>query len=190
MSRRSAAVILLLLLAGEARAHRLEAQVFIRPFGFIQVDSWYETGDVPKAARVEVLGPNDEKLTEGRLDDQGSFVFPYKGSGPLNVRVNAGAGHLATVRVKPEELARAAKETEAICAWVACVTPTPSPFLTAPLLVEVRSVPARISPASPHTGPRYFRLLLGAGFLLAVAVVAAVRHRIRGPRPIQRSPTP
>jgi hypothetical protein len=177
---------LLLLLAGEAQAHRLEAQVFVRPFGFIQVESWYETGDIPKAAKVEVFGPNDELLTTGRLDDKGTFLFPYEESGPLRIVVNAGAGHLATEHVKTDELARAVENTRAIRTWIACATPTPAPLLAAPLLVEIRAAPP-MSPIAPRdTGPQYGRLLLGVGILLGVATAALGLRRMRGATPATR----
>lgn len=179
MPRQLAALIVVLFLADGARAHRLEAQVFVRPFGFIQVESWYETGDIPKAAQVEVFGPDGAKLTGGRLDAQGVFVFPYKGSGPLRVVVNAGAGHLATEHVKPEDLARAAESTRAIFTWIACVTPVPAPLVAAPLLVEIRATPTMRAPSLHDTGPQYGRLLLGVGILLAVAAVALGLRKLR-----------
>jgi hypothetical protein len=182
MPRRFAALIVLLLLAGEAHAHRLEAQLFVRPFGFIQVDSWYETGDIPKAAKVEVFGPNGELLTTGRLDERGTFLFSYAGSGPLRVVVNAGAGHLATEHVKPADLTRAAEDTRAIYTWIACLTPSPSPFLATPLLVEIRAAPSMPPVAPRDTGPQYGKLLLGVGILLAVAAAALGWRRRRGPR--------
>jgi hypothetical protein len=185
MYRRFAAVMLLLVVAGEAQAHRLEAQIFVRPFGFIQVESWYETGDIPKAAKVEVFGPGGEKLTEGRIDDKGAFVFSYTGTGPLRVVVNAGAGHLATEHVKPADLVRAAEGTRAICTWVACATPSPAPLVATPLLVEIRAAPSLEPITSRDTGPQYGKLLLGVGILLAVALGALGLRRLRG---IRRAP--
>jgi len=183
MSGRFGALILLLVLAGEAHAHRLEAQLFVRPFGFIQVDSWYETGDIPKAAKVDVFGPNGALLTTGRLDDKGTFVFPYEGSGPLRVVVNAGAGHLATEHVKSADLVRAAEDTKAIYTWIACITPSPSPLVATPLLVEIRAAPPMPAVTPYDTGPQYGRLALGVGILMAVAVAALGRRWLRGPRP-------
>jgi len=184
MPRRIAALILLLTLTGEARAHRLEGQLFVRPFGFIQVESWYETGDTPKAAKVEVFGPDGAKLLEGRLDAAGAFVFPYKGSGPLRVRVNAGAGHLATMNLTPAELGSAA-----FCAWVAAVTPSPSPFLGAALLNEPEvPTPTPAPLATVHeTGPQYGKLLVGVAFLLAVAGAARLLRR-RRPAAVAKTP--
>lgn len=185
MSRRFAALIALLCLTGEARAHRLEAQAFLRPFGCVRIESWYETGDVPKAAKVEVFGPDNKPLTDGRLDAEGVFAFPYAGEGPLRVVVNAGAGHVATMRIKPEDLARAAADTRALQTWIACITPSPAPFVAAALLVEVRAAPAEPALPTPprETGTQWRNLGLGLGILFAVGAAAMLGlRRLRGER--------
>lgn len=51
------AIIAVLATRAGVRAHRLEAEAILRPFGVVQVESWFETGDVPKSARVESSAP-------------------------------------------------------------------------------------------------------------------------------------
>jgi hypothetical protein len=169
----------LLLLAGPAHAHRLEAEAVVRPFGLVQVESWYETGDLPRSARVEVFGPDGQRLLEGRTDNQGAFVFPYGGAGPLRVEVNAGAGHLAKVRVTAEQLRQGAEQTRAVRTWIACVTPAPTPFAIAPLLVEVRSIPPTTPPPPPEVGIQFGKLALGVIILLGVAAGAMGLRKLR-----------
>lgn len=183
MHRRCAALIVLLLAAGEAHAHRLEAQAFVRPFGMVRIESWYETGDAPKGAKVQVFDAADALLATGRLDGDGVWAFPYAGAGPLRIVVNAGAGHVATVRVQPEDLARGAAESRALGTWLACVTPTPSPWLAAALLVDPAATPAPgPAPAAPPraTGPQWRNLALGLGVLVVVMFLALVVRKRRG----------
>ncbi len=186
MFRRSAAVTFLALLAAapSVQAHRLEAEATVRPFGIVQVESWFETGDVPKAAAVEVFRGGGERLMGGKTDDQGMFIFAYADAEPLRVVVNAGAGHRAEVQVKRTDLERNAVATRALQTWLAGMMPEPSPYLAAALLVEVRSegTPA-LPPASPtaerQTGPQFGRLALGVGSLLLVAGGAVLLRRLR-----------
>lgn len=184
MHRRCAALIVLLLAAGEAHAHRLEAQAFVRPFGMVRIESWYETGDAPKGAKVEVFDAADAVLATGHLDGDGVWAFPYAGAGPLRIVVNAGAGHVATVRLKPEELARGAAESRALGTWLACLTPTPSPWLTAALMVDTAATPLS-EPAPPlpprATGPQWRNLALGLGVLAAVMFLALALRKRRTP---------
>src|SRR5262249_32830035 len=75
MRRRSGGLMLALLTAalfpGSASAHRLEAEAIIRPHKVIQVESWFETGETPRSAKVAVYRADGGTLSEGRLDDKG-----------------------------------------------------------------------------------------------------------------------
>lgn len=180
MCRRVAALMIVLVGAGRAHAHRLEAQAFLRPFGFVQIESWFEGGEVPRAAKVEVFGPDGKLLTEGRLDAQGVFIFACSAEGPLRVVVNAGGGHAATVQIKPEDLARAAAETRALRAWIACITPVPAPLVAAPLLLEVQAAPPAPEPAAPPSrGTQWGKVAIGIGALFLIAGAAAARRWAR-----------
>lgn len=46
-----------------------------------------------KGARVQVFRPGQQLLAEGQMDDNGTFVFRFADAEPLEVIVNAGAGH-------------------------------------------------------------------------------------------------
>jgi nickel transport protein len=91
-----------------ALAHRLDAEATVRSFGRVQVEAWFETGDIPKSARVQVFRPDGRLLTEGKLDDQGIFTFTYIDAEPLRVVVDAGVGHRAEVKLKQADLERGA----------------------------------------------------------------------------------
>jgi cobalt/nickel transport system permease protein len=87
------ALVSLLLTTTPAWAHKLDAEYHILPDGRIQIESWFETGDSPTNARVQVFLPGDKQLTEGKLDKDGKFIFQADRTEVLRVIVNAGAGH-------------------------------------------------------------------------------------------------
>lgn len=154
-------------------AHRLNVEAAIQPFGAVQVETWFETGDSPKAAKVQVFTFDGRLLTEGHCDERGCFVFAYAGTEPLRVVVNAGAGHRAEAAVSSEMLAK-----HAICLAAACLAPPPL-LLAGPLLVRLKV--SDLSAPSPlverNTGAPIGRLAVGVGALLAVATVVLMRQR-------------
>ena len=158
-----------------AFAHRLEAEAIVRPFGTIQVETWFETGDSPKAAKVSVFAADGQRLTEGRCDERGIFVFAYAGNKPLRVVVDAGAGHRAEAMVSTAMLTR-----PIVCTAVACLTPPPS-LIAAPLLVPVKitNSPVPQPLVERNTAMPLGRLALGVGLLLAVATVVLIHQRLR-----------
>lgn len=113
LSRTSSFVVLLAVLftAGNAHAHRLDAQVFLLPNRMIQVESWFSNGDAAKDAKVQVFGAQGQLLTEGQLNDQGVFVFPPGHGDPVRVVISAGAGHRKELTIAASALARAAAST-------------------------------------------------------------------------------
>jgi nickel transport protein len=184
------AVLAVLATTGPALAHRLDADCFIRPGWKVQVESWFETGDSPKGARVQVFRSDGQLFAEGRLDGQGVFVFSFTEVEPLRVVVSAGAGHRAEVKVSAEALRRTV-----LCTCAACVSS--SPFLTAPLLAPVRTKRESMPSASDdsnepdpwshsealaqHRGafpPQ--GALAGVGILLAVAALFSWRNARKG----------
>jgi nickel transport protein len=160
-----------------AHAHRLEAEATVRPFGIVQVESWFETGDIPKSARVGVYRADGSRLTEGKVDANGYFVFKYASVEPLRVVVDAGAGHRAEFPIKTRDLVEAA-----VGSWAACAIPTgTSSCVTAALLHEPGEGPAPTPvPTAEHpTGPQYGKLALGVGLLLTVAAGAMFFRKVR-----------
>src|SRR5262249_1644338 len=115
--------------ANPAFAHRLDAQCFVRADWQVQVESWYETGEAPRGARVEVFRADGRLLTTGNLDKNGVFVFPYKEVQGLKVVVTS-VGHRAEAAVTTEALERAVA-----CTCAACMAPAP-PFMAAALLTS------------------------------------------------------
>jgi len=83
----------MLLMATPVWAHRLEMEYKILKDGRIQIESWFETGDSPPNAKVQVFLPGNQLLIDGKLDKDGTFVFKADRTLPLRVVINAGAGH-------------------------------------------------------------------------------------------------
>ena len=143
----------LFLSAGSAHAHRLIIECHVLPGGNVQVESWFDlTGKSPRAAKVEVLRAGDQPLTEGRLNDDGVFLFSFERAEPLRVIVSAGDGHRAEQVISAEDLARSAT-------GAATTTPTNQTHSSiGPSPRSDRS--ARVSAAD---------VLAGVAFLLALA---------------------
>jgi nickel transport protein len=98
----------LLASAGEARAHRLEAEYRVLPGRRVQIESWFDlTGDSPKGAKVQVFRADGRMLTEGELDGKGQFLFSFTEATALKVVVSAGAGHRKELDIPEAELERA-----------------------------------------------------------------------------------
>jgi len=85
---RALTVLLLALLAvpinaGEARAHRLDAQAFLLPDHKVQIQSWFDNGKVPRGRHRPGVSANGQLLAEGRLDETGNFSFSFSTAEPL-----------------------------------------------------------------------------------------------------------
>jgi hypothetical protein len=92
-----------LFVAAPVQAHRLDAEARAKTVRKIQVESWFETGETPRNAKVEVFGADDVLLTEGRLSEAGTFAF-FADGGPLRVVVSAGDGHVKTLQIPAANL--------------------------------------------------------------------------------------
>ena len=176
MSRRAfiplLALVALACIAGRARAHRLDAQCFVLPGWRVQVESWYETGEPPRGARVDVIRADGRLLTSGKLDKDGVFVFSFEEVETLKVVVTS-VGHRAEASVSAEALARLT-----ICTCGAGLAPEPPPFLAAALLspaLKTRYPSEESDRASEpilHHDSSFplIGMLAGVGILLAVAL--------------------
>jgi hypothetical protein len=103
----------LLLTAGPARAHRLEADYSVDAARKrVLVESFYETGDSPQKATVEVFRPDGAVLAEGPLDAEGKFSFEYQAAETLKVVVSAPGGHRKVLTINARELVGEAKAPE------------------------------------------------------------------------------
>ncbi len=162
-----------------AAAHRLDAEAHARPFGLVQVESWFETGQTPHGARVEIFAADGRRLAEGRMEN-GNWTAPVPGTGALQVVVSAGGGHRAETSISAEERDRFDTVTHHFQTWLACATPIPSPFVAAPLLVPVEMAPPLVLPVAtpkPHGGIQWRNLGVGVGLLLGIAVAFKFRPR-------------
>jgi hypothetical protein len=89
-------------------AHRLEAEYRILAGHIIQIESWFDlTGQSPRGATVQIYGSDHHLLTEGKLDADGLFRFPFTRAEPLHVVIRAGAGHRKDLDITQIELERA-----------------------------------------------------------------------------------
>jgi hypothetical protein len=165
------AFLALLLPAGAANAHRLEAEYRVLPDHKVQVESWFDLGgDSPRGARVQVFRANGSLFTEGALDRQGVFVFPYGDAEPLRVVVST-AGHRAVLEVPAQDL-----------------TPeTP----TAPTFRGAGAEPTAATPRADRS-PRVSvkDVLIGVGFLLAAAAFVLSLRNARQLREMRRGKSP
>jgi cobalt/nickel transport system permease protein len=99
------AAFTLLLASNDARAHNPRADFLPLPDRQVQIDGWFAPGAAPmRGAKVQVFRPDRHLLAEGQMDDNGIFVFRYEEVEPLEVIVNAGAGHRATLLIPREKL--------------------------------------------------------------------------------------
>jgi cobalt/nickel transport system permease protein len=91
--------------AAPARAHRLEAEYRVLPKEKkVKVESWFSTRDSPKNATVQVYRSNTKLLVEGKLNDDGVFVFRYDEPDTLRVVVAAPGGHRKELTIPRKEL--------------------------------------------------------------------------------------
>jgi hypothetical protein len=162
------AVLGLLLPAGAARAHRLEAEYRVLPDHKVQVESWFDLGgDSPRGARVQVFRADGSVFTEGKLSGDGVFVFAYDKAEPLRVVVDAGAGHRKVLEVAAQEL------TSASAAAPASPGEDAGP-----------ASPGARADRSPRVSVK--DVLVGVGFLLAVAAFVLSLRNARQLRELRR----
>jgi hypothetical protein len=146
-------------LAGEARAHRLDAACRLLPRRMVRVESWFDNGDIPKTGQVEVFSDSGELLVKGRLSSQGLFLFDAPEGQGLRVKVDAGEGHGKELAIRPEEL-------------IAALPPE-------------STAPAEPSPA--HEQPFPIKdVLAGGGLLIAVAAFVLSLRNARAIRELRR----
>jgi cobalt/nickel transport system permease protein len=99
------AAFTLLMPSNRAHAHNPRADYLPLPNRQVQIDGWFDPGAAPmKGAKVQVLRQGGQLLAEGQMDDNGTFVFRFEEAEPLEVIVNAGAGHRATLLIPREKL--------------------------------------------------------------------------------------
>jgi hypothetical protein len=144
-------IVFLLVMADQAAAHGFIAKYRVQPNQQVRVEGWFDSGDPASGAKVKVLRADKSVLAQGRMNDEGVFLFSFKEQEPLVIVVDAGQGHGEELTLSPETLAKPSTETGPI-------RPTP------PTAVDTE-------PGATHT-PTPFPIrdvILGITFLLALA---------------------
>lgn len=98
------ALFALLMMASPAHAHRLHADYFLIAGKQVRIESYFDDGKTPQFATVKVRRPDGRLLVEGTVDGKGCFVFAFDEAEPLQVTVNAGAGHRRSFIIPVEKL--------------------------------------------------------------------------------------
>lgn len=94
----------LLLTANSAHAHRLQADYVLVAEWQVRIESYFDDGKTPQSATVEVRRPDGRLLAKGPVDEKGRFIFAFDEAEPLEVTVNAGAGHQTSFVIPREDL--------------------------------------------------------------------------------------
>jgi nickel transport protein len=157
-------IVALHLAAGDAQAHRLNVQAILLPDERIQVESWFSSGEPAKGASVCVRSQGGQVLCQGRMNDEGIFVFPFVGTEDLTVVVSAGEGHRKELTISAEELKRGHETRQA-----AHVDPAGS---TAPVPLAERASGVSIKDVLSGIA----LLLALAGFSLSLRNVRRIRR--------------
>jgi hypothetical protein len=131
----------------------------------VQIESWFDlTGDSPKGARVRVFRPDQSLLTEGKLDENGVFIFRYDRVEPLKVVVSAGDGHRAELTIPASKLEQGPTEPVPDSSGAE----TAAPFADRSSRLSIKDV------------------LIGLGFLLGLAAFLISLRNARLLRELQR----
>lgn len=110
--------------AGNARAHKLDVEYRVLPGKTVRVEGWYESGESPKNALVQVTRENGEVVAQGTLNSQGLFLFTFAEAEPLKVVVDT-RDHRKEIRI-PVEALRAGEAAPS--AAVAAAPPSEPPL--------------------------------------------------------------
>jgi hypothetical protein len=160
---------------GAAYAHRLNAEYQILPGKKVRISSWYSGvgGEHPAAgAKVSVARANRPSL-EGTTDKAGVFEFACDRAETLQVEVYQ-AGHLAKLTIPAAELGHEAEPNQ---------QKTPS-------AEEPGGTPGRGSPADHDASEWVKEMLVGVGFLLALAAFILGLRNARELRRLKRTLPP
>lgn len=96
--RRAIMSLALTLMAPPVFAHNLILEAY--PFGDeIAGEAFFSDGVMVGETVVDIFGPEGEKIGEAKTDEYGSFTFTPTQKVDHILRVDAGAGHVAEVRI-------------------------------------------------------------------------------------------
>jgi hypothetical protein len=148
------AVLSVLVPAGTARAHRLDAQAFVLKDRKVQVEAWFPSGVPARGARVQVLRAGGELLTQGKTNEEGIFRFTFDEPEPLRIVISDGAGHRKELSLSSQDLARP-------------ISPKAPGGTAGSTQEEDAGKPVIL--ANRNSGVPVKDVIVGVGFLLAVA---------------------
>lgn len=174
----SLGLILLLLIPSAAFAHRLHADYRVRPGWRVAIESWFETGESASEASVKLLRADGSVLCTGTLDAKGVFVFSYSRAEPLRAVVSDGTGHRAEKMISEKDLAAG------LCAEASavgtCLQPA-GPLTAAVLFREAEEPPGKAAETFADRDSPWptWKVVLGVGVLLALALIATALNRAR-----------
>jgi hypothetical protein len=169
------ALLLALATADAAFAHRLNAEYQISPGKKVRISSWYSTpgGEHPAAGAKVTVSHNDKPFFEGTTDKDGVFEFSCDRAETLRVEVYQ-AGHLAKLTVAAAEFGREGES---------------SPQNT-PSTQEPTETPRRGATAEHDPSAWIKEVLIGVGFLLALAAFVLSLRNARELRRLKRTTPP
>jgi nickel transport protein len=97
------ALVLQLLIAAPVSAHVLK--VFAEVVGDMIIgEGYFSNGAVPALHRVDVFGPDKQKVGETTTDDKGKFQFKPTKRQNYTFLIDAGEGHRAEWVIEANEL--------------------------------------------------------------------------------------
>jgi hypothetical protein len=161
-------------LVGEARAHRLKADCRFLPGRVVCVDTWFaETGERPKKGHVQVRGADGQVLLEGQLSRDGLFQFNAPEGQVLQIVVEAGEGHRASVEIRPEQVV------------VGPPADTAATAKDAPAGQATAAEP--LAPVSHEEPVPVKDMLIGVGLVIAVAAFVLSLRNARALRDLRQS---
>jgi hypothetical protein len=112
--------------------------------------------DPVAGAEIQVRDPTGKVLDAGKLDDSGRYRWQPAGVGPVNVVVDAGAGHRQSLTLTVHDLQRARADVGGAAAN------------RPPVEADGAGAHAHVSGSSEATFSRAVRVGLGLTFLLAL----------------------
>lgn len=95
--------ILIMLVSGVLNTPAYGHKVMVFAYeeeGLVMLEGYFADGKMAQDSLVEVFGQSNNKLLEGRTDENGSFSFPMPKESELRIVLTASMGHRAECTVK------------------------------------------------------------------------------------------
>ena len=128
----AATAALLILAAAPASAHKLKIFATLED-GTVAGYAFFVGGRRPAQAFVRAVGPDGAVIHEAAAGPEGAFAFPAPEFGPIEISVNAGEGHVASMSLG--------------AARTGTLDPTPDPSAPTPSQVPTAAIEAAVEAA-------------------------------------------